>query len=201
MKKQTRTGPALTWRTVSLILALWFICMIILTLCVASDMRIQVAQKLDVFVENGSRRYASDDSELPGFAETQMITYLGSPYIWLNLDQLLPIVRDQNFDGSISSSDWMWGKWHFYYGYEPAVIYYDENGEEMIRTGHYLTFDYTTPENWNQRNFDPTGFKRREGRHRVNVGSSNSDNIASCLLKANYLTVGGFKVMGVGICH
>ena len=157
MKKQTRTGPALTWRIVSLILALWFICMIILTLCVASDMRIQVAQKLEVFVENGSRGYASDDSELPGFAETQMITYLGSPYIWLNLDQLLPIVRDQNFDGSISSSDWMWGKWHFYYGYEPAVIYYDENGAEMIRTGHYLTFDYTTPENWNQRNFDPIG--------------------------------------------
>lgn len=148
MKKQTQTGPALTWRIVSLILALWFICMIVLTWCVASDMLIQAEQELEYFVDHGSRTFP-DDSDLPGTVETNMIQQLGSPYIWINFQKPIPIMADQYFDGGISSSDWMWGKWDLYYGYEPAVIFHDTDGQARIRTGHYLTFDYISSENWN----------------------------------------------------
>ena len=156
-KKKPATHRVLVRQILTLTLSLWIACMVILTWCVASDMRIQVEQKLEVFVDNSGSRYSTDDSGLPGTVEHNMINHLGRPYIWLNLDRLLPIVTDQQFNGYISSKDWMWGKWDIYYGYEPAIIFYGENGEELIRTGHYLTFDYTTPENWGQRSFDPVG--------------------------------------------
>ncbi|MBQ8238299.1 MAG: HAMP domain-containing histidine kinase [Oscillospiraceae bacterium] len=155
-KRKPRTGRALTWRVVSLTLALWLACMVILTWCVASDMRIQVKQKLQFYINNGNWIYRSDKS-WHGVAEQNMIDHLGRPYIWINLETLLPFAEGQTFGNYISSDDWMWGKWDLYYGFEPAIIHYDENGDEIIRTGHYLTFDYTTAEHWSQQIVAPTG--------------------------------------------
>lgn len=152
MKRTPKTFPALAWRIVSLTLALWLCCMGILTCCVASDMRMQVEEKLRMYVDYSGSRQNHEDTALPGTVEHNMIDDLGRAYIWINIDKLLPFVTDQHFSGHISDDDWMWGKWDLYYGYEPAVIYYDENREELIRTGDYLSFDYTTDINWAQQN-------------------------------------------------
>lgn len=157
VKQKARTHWALASRILCLTLALWVICMVTLTCSVASDMLIQVEQKLQFYVDNSDSRHYFSDEDLPGTAEHNMIKQLGSPYIWLNLRTLLPVVSDQHFSGQVSSHDWMWGKWDIYYGFEPAVIFYDENGEELIRTGHYLTFDYTSTENWTQQKIAPLG--------------------------------------------
>ena len=117
-KRKPTTHRELTWRIVNLTLALWLVCMILLTWCVASDMLIQVDQKLKFYVDHADARYYRSDESWPGVAECNMIGNLGSPYLWLNLKQLLPIVTDQLFDGYISSNDWMWGKWDIYYGFD-----------------------------------------------------------------------------------
>lgn len=156
-KRKPRTGRALTWRIVSLTLALWLACMGILTWCVATDMRIQVEQKLRFYVDNNSSRVSRSELSWPGVTECNMIDDLGNPYLWINIEKLVPFAYGQHFTNYISDDDWMWGKWDIYYGYEPAIIYYDENGEELLRTGHYLTFHYTTAENWAQQNPDAVG--------------------------------------------
>ena len=154
-KRKPRTGRALGWRIVCLTLALWLACMGCLTWCVATDMRIQAKQKLLFYVDNNSARVSRSELSWPGVTENNMIDDLGSPYLWIRMEKLFPFAYGQTFTNYISDDDWMWGKWDLFYGFEPAIIYYDENGAELLRTGHYLTFGYTTAEKWAEQDVDP----------------------------------------------
>lgn len=156
-KRKPQVGRALTWRIVSLTMALWLLCMVVLTWCVASDMQIQVKQDLQYFVNEPDFQHGPSELGWPGIAECYMIDDLRSPYSWLRLEQLIPFAREQIFANPISYDSWLWGKWDMYFGYEPAIIYYDKNADELIRTGRYITFDYISAENWVQQNIDFLG--------------------------------------------
>ena len=147
-KRPTRTGPTLRRWILGLGLVLWLVSMVILTCCVASDMVIQLENELYTYVQSEGSRSHHGDTNLSGTAEFNMIDNLGNIYYWVDIDPLLPIVGEQLLTNGVSSKEWLWGKWELYYGYEAAVIYYDDEGQELIRTGDYLAFDYTSPESW-----------------------------------------------------
>jgi signal transduction histidine kinase len=157
-KRKVRTYPALTLRIVGLALVFWLASMVILTWAVASDMLRQIQNQLYFYADNADSRAQHNDAGLPGTLEYNMIDQLGSAYYWIDLEPLLPFVQDQHFNrNGISSDDWMWGKWELYYGYEAAEIYYGEGKEELIRTGDYLTFEYTSSANWAAQDLTPLG--------------------------------------------
>ena len=147
-KRPTRTGPTLRQWILGLGLVLWLVSMVILTCCVASDMVIQLEKELYTYVQSEGSRSHHGDTDLSGTAEFNMIDNLGNIYYRVDIDPLLPIVGEQLLTNGLSSKEWLWGKWELYYGYEAAVIYYDGEGQELIRTGDYLAFDYTSPESW-----------------------------------------------------
>lgn len=156
-KKKPSTYRALAWRYVALVLSFWIVCMGGLTWAVASDMLIQMENQLTFYADNAGHRAPHGEDALPGTLEYEMIKRIGYPYFWIDLEPLLPIAADQHFSGQISSRDWIWGKWELYFGFEAAVIYYDENHQELIRTGDYLIFDYTTAEGWEAKDLTPVG--------------------------------------------
>lgn len=152
--KQTAKHPpvfrSLAWRIAVLTLALWIAAMGILTLCVASDMLVQMHSQLRLYLNSGTAmlRAPEKDDLLPGELELNMIRRLGDPYLVVDLDPLLPIVGDQHLKKRLDSDDRLWGKWGLQYGFEAAVLFCDEEGDPMIRTGDYLTFTYATEESW-----------------------------------------------------
>lgn len=157
-KRTVRTHPALVRRIAGLAMGLWMLSMVILTWAVASDMLMQLKNELYFYADNAVSRQRADDADLPGALEDNMIDQLGSVYYWIDLEPLLPFVMDQHFNkNGLSSKEWMWGKWELYYGYEAAEIYYDENRKELIRTGDYLTFEYTSAENWSAQDLTVLG--------------------------------------------
>lgn len=153
-KHSPRVYRSLAWRIAALTLALWILAMGLLTWCVACDMRKQVEHILN------ARLYPNQfnqiqDADPPGTLETQMIQYLGLAYYVFSPDSILP-VYDSYLAASLSSDDWLWGKWDLQYGIDPAVIFYDGTGEPLIRTGDYLTFTYGTEESWQSQDLSST---------------------------------------------
>ncbi len=146
--RKERIWPGLKRRILPMTLALWLLCMTLLTCCVAADMVQQLQGELRLYVDHHGTRSQHDDTELPGTAEHNMIQALGYPIYSMDIDPLLPFVGQQLLRNGVSSKEWLWGKWELYYGFESAVAYFDENGNEMISTGDYLGFDYTSSENW-----------------------------------------------------
>lgn len=162
MAKQTqrpRTFRSVALPVIALTLVLWLACMGVLTWCVASDMLVQLQEQLQVFLNSNVSytREGAADTDLPGQAERNMIYKLGLPYYVIDLEPLLPIVRPQYLRGSLSSDDWLWGKWDLQYGFEAAVAFFDENKDPIVCTGDHLTFTYTTEENWLSGDDTPTG--------------------------------------------
>ncbi len=175
-KRPTRTGPTLRRWILGLGLVLWLVSMVILTCCVASDMVIQLEKELYTYVQSEGSRSHHGDTDLPGTAELNMIDNLGNIYYWVDIDPLLPIVGEQFLTNGVSSKEWLWGKWELYYGYEAAVIYYDGEGQELIRTGDYLAFDYTSPEKWTSQELVSLG-KSYVALDRIPGGSERFNNM------------------------
>ena len=157
MKRKTNVHPTLRRWILWLTLGLWLFSMVLLTCAVAADMLMQLENQLYYYTNSADSRQILVEEPIPGYVDTNMVDQLGYPYYWLNLDPLLPIVIGQNLTNGVSTKEWLWGKWELYYGFEAAVIFYDENREELIRTGDYLTFAYTTSEHWAAEEVDPIG--------------------------------------------
>lgn len=147
-KKKAETYAALRKMILWPTLVLLILALTALTCCVAADMVQQLESGLQMYVDHYGSRDSGDDDGLPGTVEKNMIRQLGFPYYTLDVEPLLPIVGQQKLSNGISSRDWLWGKWELYYGYEAAVCYTDAEGNPLIYTGDYLSFDYTTEENW-----------------------------------------------------
>ena len=152
MTKKAKRRPslrrALITRLLVFSLGVMLTAMWLITITVAQDMQTQVHDDLNQYVQGVSNRENHDDSGLPGQVEVNMIEALGHPYYWINIRNTLPFTESQHLTNGISSDDWLWGKWSLYYGYEAAVIYYNEAGDILAQTGDWLTFTYTTEENW-----------------------------------------------------
>lgn len=156
-KRKPYTHTLLRRRIIGLALALWLAAMGLLTWAVAGDMYIQLENKLYSYAWNPVGRTYEEES-LPGMMEQETLDNLSSPYYFVDVEQVLPIVHEQRLQNHVGDDDWLWGKWDLFFGTEFGVIYYDENGEPMVQTGNWLTFTYTRDENWNAEDTTPLGY-------------------------------------------
>lgn len=150
---------SIAWRVIALALAFWLALCGLLTWAVAADFYREMENDAREFVVSHMPREPGNQNQygaLSGSMESEMIDTLGHPYYFLRARQLLPIVLD-HLTG-YSSDDWLWGKWDLIYNYEAAVIFYDENGEELLSSGNYLTFVYTDEIHWINRHTDALGY-------------------------------------------
>lgn len=157
-KERVKTDKLLFRRMFALIMALWLGAMALLTWAVAEDMCIQMEKQVQEYA-SGIRNREMDmtyPDDLPGTMEASIIRALGFPYYFINFKQLLPIVLP-HMPSEMSSDDWFWEKWDLLYGFEPASLYYDEQTEMVFTSGSYLTFAYTSDENWTAGNTDILG--------------------------------------------
>ena len=145
MKKKVETYTALKRRILALVLGGWMLFSVLLTWAVAQDMYNQLDAQLDYLsVAIGHLTKAED---VPGKQEKAMYENLSYPYDFLKFDQLLPIVHPHTPNG-VSSSDWLYGKWELYYGFDASVVYFDEEGKPIFPTGTSVFFEYVTQKEW-----------------------------------------------------
>lgn len=123
------------------LVCLWFLSMAVLTWAVGKDFYNQLL--------TGSQNWASyvaqeDTYTLPGGLRYEVMLKRGLGYYFLQADSLLPIVLPQR-PGSVSSSDWLWGKWALMYGFQASFGFYDRGKLEPICTGDgtYVVFSYS----------------------------------------------------------
>ncbi len=160
MKEETRKtiNQSLFKRICALVLAIWLVFLVLLTWAVAEDFYNQI-RHLSMFLSGRSLRavYSTEVSEdTPGYETMQQIFHLGDTYRWLTPSQLLPIVLPQQ-PSSLSSDDWIYGKWRLLYGYEAVTVFYDEAGEPLVSSGNLMTMLYIPEENWKAQKTDYTG--------------------------------------------
>ena len=148
-KNRPKTYKIIACRIISLTLSIWLVFMLCLTWAVAKDFQRQI-EKLtkemiagDIPVNYGGH----DQIFSQGSRNVQRIMQLGSPYTWLHTEKLFPFVMDQT-PNSMGDDDWYWGRWELLYGFQPALIFYDENREPRIKSGNLLTFSYCMEESW-----------------------------------------------------
>ena len=157
-RKLKSAFPTMARRITALVLGLWLLAMGLLTWAEASNMQVQVEQNLRDMVSGGDRVIPNGDdlpADLPGSLEVGMIENLGDPYLWLYsfVEPLLPTTMEFN---GVGSDDWMWGRWDLYFGFEAAAVYHQ--GEEILMaSGDYMTFTYTTRENWMGEELEASG--------------------------------------------
>ncbi len=161
--RKNSTHRALAKRILALALALWMTAMGLLTWIVAEDMYRQVETATMSYVSRtypyGRARYLDADAmKLPGAMERQCLLFFGDAYDAIDIEQLHPIVRPQTPRKGYSSDDWIWGKWDLLYGFEIAEGFYDEKYQPLVESGNYLSFSYTTDENWVNSYIDSIGF-------------------------------------------
>ena len=148
-KNRPRTYKTIAVRVTALVLSIWLLFMVCLTWAVAKDFQNQI-QHLTMQLahyDNHTRYHTDFDENLPGYQDLIRIMQLGEAYTWINVDQLLPCVFPQR-PNSYGSDDWFFGKWDLVYGFEPAVIYYDEEKNVLLKSGNIFAFSYCTEASW-----------------------------------------------------
>lgn len=161
MKKEKKRAPsyrAIAWRVTALGLVLWLACVGIMTSAVARDMYRQLDEQALKSVSHISSALTVNDSEQ--LSENLYQTMLGQlryPHAHSMIDPLWPFVLSENAH-SISSDHWLWGHWDLLYGFETAVLYYNENDETLLKSGNYLYFTYLTADMWNAGETENTDF-------------------------------------------
>ncbi len=151
MRKST---VALSVRICALAIGLWLAFAGVLTWAVAEDFQNQIYRRAESFTQNKNRmNYSSLDisKDTSGYQTLQQFMRLGEPYYWLRAEQLLPIVMKQMPD-SYGSDDWYYGQWELLYGYQAAMVFFDEAGKPMMKSGNLMSLYYITEENWQANN-------------------------------------------------
>ncbi len=150
MKRRTRS---LSIHIATLVLALWFLAMGLLTWAVAQDFQNQISDAAQYMTGVWSKVPFGMDipKDTPGYGSLQQIMHLGDPYRWQDAEPLLPIVLPQTPD-SYGSDDWFWGKWELLYGFQAATVFYDEAGAPLVKSGNLLSMCYITEESWKAEN-------------------------------------------------
>ena len=134
-------------------LSLWLIFSSLLTWTYAKQLKSTVQESFSNFVKT---EIQIDSKSLPGQFEYECIRTFYYPTVSFQLTSDLPFGLAQYT--SINSNDWLYGKWHTLLGYETALGYYDQNFDPLFTQGNYLTFEYTTEENWLSKSIESTGY-------------------------------------------
>ena len=148
-RNRPKTYKTIARRIIALTLSIWLVFMLCLTWAVAKDFQRQI-EKLtkEMIAGDIPVHYGGHDQVVSqGSRNVQRIMQLGSPYAWLHTEKLFPFVMDQTPD-SMGDDDWYWGRWELLYGFQPALIFYDENRKPQIKSGNLLTFSYCMEESW-----------------------------------------------------
>ena len=161
-KMRPASFKAISTRVIALAFALWFSCCALFTWAVAADFYRQLYKESLYYVRHTDHReFQYDDyaSDLPGSMEADSLRFMGVLRAFLSgkLDPLLPFVLPSTLKNPISSDDWIWGKWDLLYGMELAEVYRGEDGAVLMKSGNYLTFPYTSKENWENGGVTPIG--------------------------------------------
>lgn len=157
-KNRPKTYKTIVRRIIALILGVWLVFMLCLTWAVAKDFHNQIQDKAEGLAGRHLQiSYSSYSQELPGCRDMLRIMALGDPYYFLRTDQLLPFVRPQIPD-SYSMRDWIYGKWELMYGFQPAMIFYDEDRNILMQSGDVLAFTYCSESLWHAQTPEISGY-------------------------------------------
>lgn len=137
-RKYTTVYRALTRRLVIPVMTLWLLSMGLLTWAVGKDFFHQLESGVREYLTYANDKYEQAEE----YPSKIMLQSLGSPYLFLSPDPLLPIVLPQH-PSSWDTDDWYYEKWELFYGFQAAAAYYDAQGEEIISSGDYIYFTYT----------------------------------------------------------
>lgn len=145
-KRLTTAFRSIVLRTSAFAFALWFCGMFLLTWAVAADMDKQMLNHVQAYMRGMIDREELFDNDeypatMPGDMEVNTLHSMPFQYWLIPVEPLLPIVGRQT-PSSYGSDDWFWGNWDLIYGFEPAIIYYDENDNIYAKTGSFFTFEY-----------------------------------------------------------
>ena len=161
-KKKTTVFRAIALRVCALVFACWFCLSGLLTWAVAVDMRRGI--EYEVFRQvYGVTNFREDHTAggntngLPGAMEVNTLSCLPYLYYFLgNLDSQLPVVMD-DMPSSFGRDNWYDGKNDLLYGFETAAVFYDETGGSFACSRDFISFAYTTEENWKAGQTAPMG--------------------------------------------
>lgn len=148
-KNRPKTYKTIARRVIALVLSIWLVFMLCLTWAVAQDFQNQMREmSRQVAWYNDHMGYGTDlDESLPGYDEMIRMMRLGETYQILRPDQLLPIVLPQT-PNHWGSDDWFYGHWELIYGFQPAVIFYDEDRNVLMKSGNVSSFAYCSQTDW-----------------------------------------------------
>ena len=148
-KNQPKTYKTIAIRITALVLAIWLVFMICLTWAVAKDFQNQMQEMTQQIARyNDHIGYGTDlDKSLPGYEEMIRMMRLGESYQIIRPDQLLPFVYPQT-PNHWGSDDWFFGHWELVYGFQPAVIFYDEDRNVMMKSGNISCLTYCSRASW-----------------------------------------------------
>lgn len=160
--KKTPVFRAIAIRVCTLVFACWFFLSGLLTWAVAAEMcqgmEDSIFRQVHAITNfRGNHTAGSNTDGLPGAMEVNTLSYL--PYLYYhlgNLDSQLPVVMD-NMPSSYGGDVWYNGKNDLLYGFEPAAVFYDEAGEIFASSRDFISFAYTTEENWKANPTQPIG--------------------------------------------
>lgn len=147
-KKRPKTYKTIAFRVTALVLGIWLMSMLFLTWAVANDFYNQLDTQAQLISQDYHVHYGSNfDKTLPGYDDMIRMQRLGEAYYLLRTENLTPFVLPQTPD-MYSSDDWFYGHWELLYGFQPAVIFYDQDRNVLMKSGNILSFAYCTEANW-----------------------------------------------------
>ena len=148
-KFRPKTFKTIARRIISLTLSIWLVFMLCLTWAVAKDFQNQTKEMTQQIARyNDHMGYGTDlDKSLPGYDEMIRMMRLGESYQIIRPDQLLPFVYPQT-PNHWGSDDWFYGHWELVYGFQPAVIFYDEDRNVLLKSGNISCLTYCSQGSW-----------------------------------------------------
>lgn len=156
-KNRPKAFKTIAIRVTALVLGVWLLSMLFLTWAVANDFYNQLDASAQLTSQDYHVHYGTGfDKTLPGYDDLIRILRLGEGYYIFRTETLMPFVLPQTPD-SYGSDDWFYGIWELLYGFQPAVIFYDEDQNILMQSGNILSFSYCTENNWHAQTPEVSG--------------------------------------------
>ena len=156
-KNRPKTYRTISRRVIALSLSIWLIFMLCLTWAVAKDFYTQLDTNAMLIAKDYHVGYANKlQKTLPGYEDMIRINRLGEGYWLLRTEKLLPFVLPQT-PNAYGSDDWFYGNWELMFGFQPAVIFCDQDQNILMQSGNVMSFTYCSETDWLTQTPEVTG--------------------------------------------
>lgn len=135
-RKRPSSYEAIRREVTILVLALWLICMMLITGAAAVDMRHQLQ-----YLAADAVSYSQSLHHGTNYNEYQLISSLGHHYTGTSIEPLGFFMMKQR-PSSLSGDSLLWGNWKLIYGYEPAMLITGITNEDDPREFRFGDSDY-----------------------------------------------------------